>query len=229
MRQLSVSDAVDEALANNPDVVVARTTVEQAGYGVAGARGAFDPQVGLESSYQHQVVPVSSIIGGAASGRLTQQDLLFGPRIQGISPAFGTNYQLSFSSRRQTSDNTFTTLNPQFPTALAFNITQPLFRGRAVDEPRRRVELANRNQSLTEAQFRQRVMDVALQTELAYADLVFADQNLRCSLKDWASRSSRSPATSGSWIRASAHRSTSSRRRRRSPPFSRVSRLRRRS
>jgi HAE1 family hydrophobic/amphiphilic exporter-1 len=77
-----------------------------------------------------------------------------------------------------TSDNSFATLNPQYPSDLNFNITQPLFRGRAVDEPRRQLELARQNETLTDAQFRQRVMDITLQTELAYWDLSFSERNL---------------------------------------------------
>jgi len=183
VRQISLSEAVTEALANSPDIAVAKTGVEQATYGVAGALGAFDPQISVQTSLLRQVAPISSIIGGAAGGRLTQQELLVGPRVQGIAPVLGTRYEVSFTSRRQTTDNLFTTLNPQFPTALAGSITQPLFRGRAVDDVRRRVELAKKNQNLSDQQFRQRVMDVTLQTEQAYADLVLADQNLQVQMQ----------------------------------------------
>ena len=177
-RDLSLADALSEALANNPDIAVARTTVEQAGFGITGAQGAFDPQLGLQSSFVHQVTPIASIIGGSASGAVTSNDLLVGPRISGISPRFGTSYQAALTSRRQTTDNAFVQLNPQYPAALSFSFTQPLFRGRKIDAARRQVEVARRNQDLTEAQFKQRVMDVAVQVEQAYWDLTFARENL---------------------------------------------------
>lgn len=177
-RDLSLADALSEALANNPDIAVARTTVEQAGFGITGALGAFDPQLGLQSSFVHQVTPIASIIGGSASGAVTSNDLLVGPRISGISPRFGTSYQAALTSRRQTTDNAFVQLNPQYPAALSFSFTQPLFRGRRIDAARRQVEVARRNQDLTEAQFKQRVMDVAVQVEQAYWDLTFARENL---------------------------------------------------
>ncbi len=177
-RDLSLAEALSEALANNPDIAVARTVVEQAGYGITGALGAFDPQLGFQSSLVHQVMPIASIIGGSASGAVTSNDLLVGPRVSGLSPRFGTSYQSSLTTRRQTTDNAFTQLNPQFPTALAFSVTQPLFRGRKVDSARRQVEVARRNQELTEAQFTERVMNVAVQVEQAYWDLAFARENL---------------------------------------------------
>jgi HAE1 family hydrophobic/amphiphilic exporter-1 len=176
---LSLQDAVQQALANNPDIAVARTSVESATLGIAGARGAFDPQLSLQTSLQRQVMPVSSIIGGADTGRLTNTDVLVGPRVQGLVPTHGTSYQFSLNARRQTTDNTFTTLNPQFPTALSASITQPLLRNRLFDDARRRVEVAKKNEDLSDEQFRQRVMDVTLQTEQAYADLVFATENLQ--------------------------------------------------
>jgi HAE1 family hydrophobic/amphiphilic exporter-1 len=177
-RDLSLPEALSEALANNPDIAVARTTVEQAGYGISGALGAFEPQFGLQSSLVRQVTPIASIIGGSASGAVTSNDLLVGPRVSGLSPRFGTNYQASLTARRQTTDNSFVQLNPQYPSALALSFTQPLFRGRKIDQARRQVEVARRNQELTEAQFRQRVMDVTVQVEQAYWDLAFARENL---------------------------------------------------
>jgi len=177
-RDLSLGEALSEALANNPDIAVAKTTVEQAGFGISGALGAFEPQLTLQSSLVHQVMPIASVIGGSASGAVTSSDLLVGPRLSGLAPRFGTSYQASLTTRRQTTDNVFTQLNPQYPSALAFAVTQPLLRGRKVDQARRQVEVARRNEQLTEAQFEQRVMDVAVQVEQSYWDLAFARENL---------------------------------------------------
>ncbi len=177
-RDLSLADALREALANNPDVAVARTTVEQAGYGISGALGAFDPLFGFRSSLLHQVTPIASIIGGSASGAVTSTDLLVGPQVSGLAPRFGTTYQAALTTRRQTTDNSFVQLNPQYPSVLSFSLTQPLLRGRRVDGARRQVEVARRNLELSESQFRQRLMDVALQVEQAYWDLAFARENL---------------------------------------------------
>lgn len=182
-RPLSLQEAVAEALANNPDIAVAKTGVEVATLGIAGARGAFDPQLSVQTSLLRAVQPVSSIIGGAESGRLTNTDLFVGPRVQGLSPVYGTSYQFALSAHRQTTDNTFTTLNPTFPSALSASVTQPLFRGRLFDDARRRVEVAKKNEDLSDEQFRQRVMDVTLHTEQAYADLAFATENLQVQMQ----------------------------------------------
>jgi HAE1 family hydrophobic/amphiphilic exporter-1 len=176
---LTLEDAIAQALMNNPDVSMARIAVEQATAGVAAANGAFDTQFGFQSSFQHQQLPVSSLIGGAASGKLTQQGLALGPEFRGMLRDSGTRYEFGFTTRRQTTDNQFVTLNPQFPTELRVTVTQPLLRGRRVDEARRQLDVAKQNVSLSDAQFRQRLAGLALQTELAYWELAFAEENLQ--------------------------------------------------
>src|SRR5439155_196307 len=70
-------------------------------------------------------------------------------------------------------------LNPQYPTALTFSFTQPLARGLRFDLPRRQIEVAKKNLSLTDAQFRQRAIGVITSVQRTYWDLVFALRNLQ--------------------------------------------------
>ena len=56
---------------------------------------------------------------------------------------------------------------------------QPLFRGRRFDNNRRQIEIAKKNLSLTDSQFRQRAIEVIAQVEQAYWDLVFSLRNLQ--------------------------------------------------
>src|SRR5262245_42220420 len=178
-RSISLADAVAEALKNNSDLAMAQIESEQATDGIAAADGAFDPQLSVQSSFQRQETPVSSLIGGAASGKLTQQGLLVEPGFRGVLRNAGTRYQFDFTSRRQTTDNQFTTLNPQFPSQLSLSVTQPLFRGLRIDESRRQVDRAKQNATLSETDLRQQMMEVTLRTELAYWELFFAEQNLQ--------------------------------------------------
>src|ERR671917_1176797 len=100
-------------------------------------------------------------------------------RLGGFSPFAGGNYQLDFSSTRLLTTNQNATLNPQFPTAFTFTYAQPLLRGRRFDQNRRTIEIAKKNLSLTDAQFRQRAIEVISQVESAYWDMVFALRNLQ--------------------------------------------------
>jgi HAE1 family hydrophobic/amphiphilic exporter-1 len=97
----------------------------------------------------------------------------------GFSPYAGGAYNVDFSSSRLNSTNQNATLNPQFPSALTLTYTQPLWRGLRIDNNRRTIEIAKRNLSLTDAQFRQRTVDVIAQVEQSYWDLAFALRNLQ--------------------------------------------------
>jgi HAE1 family hydrophobic/amphiphilic exporter-1 len=96
-----------------------------------------------------------------------------------LTPKFGGNYSLDFTSGRLTTNNQFAALNPQYPTALTFNYTQPLLRGLRFDNSRRQIEIARKNLSLTDAQFRQRDIDTITAVQRAYWDLVFSLRNLQ--------------------------------------------------
>src|SRR6185295_6533913 len=97
----------------------------------------------------------------------------------GFSPFAGGSYQLDFSSTRLTTTNQNVRLNPQYPLAATLTYTQPLLRGLRFDINRRNIEIAKKNLSLTDAQFRQRAIDVIAQVEQAYWDLAFSLRNLQ--------------------------------------------------
>ncbi|MBM3779455.1 MAG: TolC family protein [Acidimicrobiia bacterium] len=175
---LSLEEAVAQALEHNKDLAVSRLARAQAGFGVGAAQGAFDPRMAFESSFLRQVTPVGSLIGGAASGALTSQDVVAGPAVHGRVAPLGTAWDVSFLSRRQTSDNEFVTLNPQFPSTLSLNFVQPLLRGRSIDDARRRLEVARRGETLSAEQVRASVIEVVTRTEQAYWQLVFAARDL---------------------------------------------------
>ena len=121
--------------------------------------------------------PATSFLSGAST--LETSDITATTRLEGLTPKSGGSYRLDFSSIRQTSNSVFTVLNPQYPTALTFSYTQPLIRGRRFDLPRRQIEVAKKNLSLTDAQFRQRAIEVITSVQRTYWDLVFALRNLQ--------------------------------------------------
>lgn len=176
---LTLDDAIRLAVENNNDLDSARIDVRLAEFDLTGARGAYDPIFSSESFYERSTTPTSSVIGGGANGSVTQTNATGAARFGGFSPFGGGSYQADFSSTRITTNNSFVSLNPQFPSALTLTYTQPLLRGRGFDQRRRLVEINKRNLSLTDAQFRQRAIDVVTQVESAYWDLAFSLRNLQ--------------------------------------------------
>jgi HAE1 family hydrophobic/amphiphilic exporter-1 len=176
---ITLNEAIGLALENNNDIDGSRINVEIAEYNLKAARGVYDPVFSSESYYERRVTPTSSTLGGAQNGSVKQTDLTGAVRFGGFTPFAGGAYQLDFSSTRLTTNNQNVTLNPQFPTALAITYTQPLWRGLRFDNNRRQIEIAKKNLSLTDAQFRQRAIEVIAQVEQSYWDLVFALRNLQ--------------------------------------------------
>jgi HAE1 family hydrophobic/amphiphilic exporter-1 len=176
---LTLNEAIALALSNNNDIDGSRINVQIAEYNLQSARGVYDPVLSSESYYESRTTPTSSTLGGATNGSVKQTDFTGAFRFGGFSPFAGGSYQLDFSSTRLTTNNQNVTLNPQFPTALTFTYAQPLWRGLRFDNNRRAIEIAKKNLSLTDAQFRQRAIEVISQVEQAYWDLVFALRNLQ--------------------------------------------------
>ena len=177
---LSLNDAIRLALRNSNDIDQSRIDVQIAEYNLRAARGVYDPLLSSENYFERATTPTSSTLGGAgASGSVTQQDVTGSARLGGFSPWGGGSYQLDFSSTRLTTTNQNVRLNPQFPTAFTLTYAQPLWRGLRFDNNRRQIEIAKRNLSLTDAQFRQRAIDVISQVEQAYWNLAFALRNLQ--------------------------------------------------
>ena len=177
-KPLTLREAITMALSNNKDIEVARDNVKIAEFDLLSARGAYDPKLSAQSYYERIKTPAASFLSGA-SGAVENSDFTNTTRIEGLAPKFGGNYRLDFSSIRQTSNSQFTALNPQYPTALTFSFTQPLVRGLRFDLPRRQIAVAKKNLSLTDAQFRQRAIEVITNVQRSYWDLVFALRNLQ--------------------------------------------------
>ena len=177
---LTLEEAITLALQNNNDIDSSRIGVQIAEFNLRGAQGVYDPVISSENYYERSTTPTSSSIGGGgATGSVTQSDFTGSARFGGFTPFAGGSYQVDFSSTKLTTSNQNVTLNPQFPSALTATYTQPLWRGLRFDNNRRQIAIAKKNLSLTDAQFRQRTIEVIAQVEQAYWDLVFALRNLQ--------------------------------------------------
>ncbi len=181
--QITLQQAIGMALASNKDIQLSRIDREEADYTLLGARGAYDPLIGANGSFQKQINPVASSLGGSTTGAVLNRNWLVDPALSGNTPWLGGNYRVDFSNQRTYTNNSFATLNPQYPTTLTFQYTQPLWRGLRYDSNRRSIDVAQKNKLLTNEQFRQRVMQIVQQTEQAYWELVYAYNNLQVQLE----------------------------------------------
>ncbi|MCB1020089.1 MAG: TolC family protein [Acidobacteria bacterium] len=177
--ELSLKQAVEMALENNLDLELTRLDQDTSFYNLTAAKGAFDPRLGFGASAQRQVSAVSSSLGGGSEpGKLLTKNLAVGPQLGGLLPWTGGSLEAQFTSSRISTDNTFATLNPQIPTNLRFDFTQPLWRGLRIDDNRRRIAIAKRNQTLSDEAFRMQAIETVTLAVQAYWNLYFAARNV---------------------------------------------------
>jgi outer membrane protein TolC len=175
---LTLAEAIERVLANDPELEISRIALTQSGYQIKAALGFFDPVLSLDGHRSRSVTPIASLIGGSDSGKLTSKEVNVMTELSGYSPWFGSSYRLSFSDSRQTSDSTFNTLNPQYPASVTLDFKQPLWRGLQLDAGRHALRVARKNRQLSEEQLRQQVIErVTLATQY-YWELSYASQNL---------------------------------------------------
>lgn len=176
-RPLALKEAITLALENNNDIEVTRQNVRIAEFDLQSLRGFYVPRFSGQSYYEHSETPNVSIFSSVTS--TTNSSVVGSAGFQGALPRFGTSYSATVSSQRVTTDNPISILSPQNNTSFNFSLTQPLLRGRGIDQTRRSIEIAKKNLSLTDTQFRQRSIDVITNVQRAYWDLVFALRNLQ--------------------------------------------------
>ncbi|MFN2461100.1 MAG: TolC family protein [Candidatus Velthaea sp.] len=175
---IALDDAIAMALQKNTDLALAQSNQRIANYQIVAAQGAYDVRFQLQPQYQHSVTPaVSSFQAGPGGGPVTQDSAGATAGLTGITPG-GTQFTIGASGTRITSNSTINSFNPFYETALSFNVTQPLLRGRTVTDASRALQLAAANAQINR--------DVALTTAAqtianvsnTYWDLVAAWRNV---------------------------------------------------
>ncbi len=186
-KPLSLREAITLALENNKDIEVTRQDVRSAEFDLRAARGFYEPRFAGQTYYERAKVPVFSFFGGGPDGSLTTSGIGGNLGIGGnVAPGGGT-FGITTDSSRATTNNLFSLVNPTFTQNLGFQYTQPLLRGFRFNEGKRNIEIAKRNLSLTDTQFRQRSIETIANVQRAYWDLTYALRNLqvqRDSVKD---------------------------------------------
>ncbi|MCH7826334.1 MAG: TolC family protein, partial [Acidobacteria bacterium] len=175
--ELSLLDAVEMALRNNLNVQVARYGPESSFHGINSARGAFDATMtfNLPSTFSRGSSPTSNQIAG---GDIITQQNLSGGFSWAENLEWGTNYSLSYTSSRNSTNNELQTFNPTLTAGFRGNLTQPLLRNRG-DVNRTGIRVAMNSYDSSLEGFRSSVQGILFQTINAYWTLRSATESLR--------------------------------------------------
>jgi len=174
------------ALENNKDIEVTREGKHIAEFDLKSARGVYEPRFVGQTYYERAPIPNTSFFNPGVT-QYTNDNIYFTAGINAYAPQFGTVLNVSTTDNRLATTNPISIFSPQYNGQVYASVTQPLFRGRSFDLQRRTIEIAKRNLSLSDAQFRQRTIDTVTNVVRGYWDLTYALRNLqvqRDSLRD---------------------------------------------
>lgn len=186
-KPLTLREAITMALENNKDIEVTRQNVRSAEFDLQSARGFYEPRFAGQTYYERAKLPVFSFFGGGPDGSLTTSGIGGNLGITGNVKPGGGYFNFTTDSSRGTTNNLFSLVNPTYTQNIGIQYTQPLLRGRSFNQGKRNIEIAKRNLSLTDTQFRQRSIETITNVQRAYWDLTYALRNLqvqRDSVKD---------------------------------------------
>ncbi len=168
----SLRDAIMMALENNPDIEIDRSTVRQRQFDITAAEGAYDPSSTQGTSFNSTGRPNTRPFSGADSAALTSKSFTYNFGHQGLIYRSGGSYQASFNNQRFSSN--FALFTAQYDPQLSLSITQPLWRGYKIDRNRYQIQIAKKQLDLSDAQFRQRAIEVISRVQTAYWNLALA-------------------------------------------------------
>jgi len=169
---LSVNDAVEIALRRNLNLVVQRYFRDRSGQGIPVALGLYDLTVNGTASASDQTSATASSL---QSGKQSQQVLNAG--LSQIVP-LGGQLSFGFNNNRQTSNNSFVSINPAYNSGLSLTYNQPLLRNFGTLATDYNILVAQNSSEQSRQQFEFQVVSTTQSVINAYWTLVGARQQL---------------------------------------------------
>jgi outer membrane protein TolC len=168
---LSLRDSIALALKNNLDIAIEDFNPRLREQDLTFEQAAFDPSAFLEALRSDFRLPTGSAFAGNI-GKFDSWELNTGLRQK--LPTGGT-YELRFNNERL---NTSGTSRDGYSSRLVLSLTQPLLRNFGFEANETGIRIASNNQSISREQLRLRVSNITTQVQNAYAELIFAIDNL---------------------------------------------------
>jgi outer membrane protein TolC len=173
--QLSLRSYIELVMANNPDVNLQKLAVYEQQNLIDAAYSPFDPNLDLSFNANRSTTQSTDVLQGAAvRSRLTQN--------AGITyeQTFdtGTRYTVGFLGVRSGDNSSFTSFNPSLTHRFQVGFTQPLLRDRGRYIQRIPIMVAQSRLDVTEAEVREQVINLLVQAENAYWNVVESRENL---------------------------------------------------
>jgi outer membrane protein TolC len=176
VRRLSIDEATALALEQNINLQVDRINPQVQDLSVSVATSGWTPAFFSNFTNRSQTNPPTDIFGGAAT--VTNENMTSQVGVQQLLPWGGANYTAFWNSGRATTNNIFSSFNPQLSSTMALNFTQPLLRNFKIDSTRQQVLVSRKNREISDVQLQETISATMRNVKNAYWDLVYALNNL---------------------------------------------------
>lgn len=174
--ELSLRNYLELVVANNPDVIVQKLTVEVNRDAITRAYGVFDPLATASFSDTRSIIRSATLLQGATTLNTLSQPLTL--QFQQTLPT-GTQYTILFNDFKTSTNSAFSVYNPELDSSLNFSLIQPLLRGRGTYINMLPVTIARSRLRAANFNFQDQLIQLLAAAESAYWDLVGARENLR--------------------------------------------------
>ncbi|MGH9381884.1 MAG: TolC family protein [Thermoanaerobaculia bacterium] len=179
VHSLTLEEAITRALEKNEAIIIERRAADAAAAAETGARGAYDPVLGLDAGWRETSEPVNSAFSGAPAGELAPTDEVTdgGATLNQLLPTGGEVLVRARGSRAD-SDGSFNFLAPAYSSRLGVELRQPLLRDRAIDPARFNIRAAAADREQAQASLAREVRDTVAEVERAYWAMVAARRDV---------------------------------------------------
>lgn len=177
LRRMSIDDAVATALEQNLDLQVQRFNPQLQDLTITQFKAAYTPNFVSTVSSSDSTQPSTSFLSGSATG-ITNGRSLFNFGVQSLTNWYGGSYDVRWNNSRNTTNNAFSTFDPQLNSSISATFQQPLLRDFKIDGPRQQLIVSQKNKEITDTQLQQSITQTTRTVRNAYYDLVGAIGNL---------------------------------------------------
>jgi outer membrane protein TolC len=181
--ELGLQDAVSRALENNLDIAVEKFNPDASGQNVKQLEGYYQPVLFSTISQTSQTDPARNVFAGAE--KVDTDTLTYDFGASHPLPT-GGNLRVDFNNTRTNTNSVFSTFNPSFSSLFNASLTQPLLRNLKIDDTRLQIRVARKNREISDAQFRQTVVNTVASVKQLYYDLIYAIDNFEAQKKSLA-------------------------------------------
>ena len=176
-RPMTIDDAVAMALEQNLDLQVQRINPQIRDLDIAVSRAGYTPNLSATTNLVDQTQPPASLLAGNTS-QLTTGRSTFDLGVVQQTPWYGGSYNFSWGNGRTTTNNIYTSFDPQLTATISASYTQPLLRNFKIDGIRQQLLVSQKNREIADTQLQQSISNTVRSVRNAYYDLMYAIGNL---------------------------------------------------